>query len=122
MYLGLWFVFLLALAHAVLLVCEYCKFVCELMLPELKVDSRREFVFALVRKLGAFTNLGTTLNDWLWVLGHLVIVSPAAKQHEGWLLAINSLRRSPSLSHIVPSFEYEISFPCSLTEEGVGYF
>lgn len=41
-YLGLWFVFLLALAHAVLFVCEYCEFVCELILPELKVDSNRE--------------------------------------------------------------------------------
>lgn len=48
-YLGLRFVFLLALAHAVLFVCEYCEFVCELILPELKVDSNRKFVFALVR-------------------------------------------------------------------------
>lgn len=67
------------------------------------------------------TNLGTTLNYWLWVLDHLVIVSPVAKQHEGWLLATNSLRRSPILPHTVPGFEYEIFFPCSLTEEGVGY-
>lgn len=43
-YLGLWFVFLLALAHAVLFLGVYCEFMPVNVLPEVKVDANREFV------------------------------------------------------------------------------